>query len=70
MFRNYKIGLSVVNYNVSSKIIELVKKIIDYDTIDNIVIVDNGSTDNSLEELKTISKYKKIKLINAKFNGG
>lgn len=70
MFRNYKIGLSVVNYNASSKIIELVERIIDYGTIDNIVIVDNGSTDNSLEELKTISKYKKVKLIDANFNGG
>ncbi len=63
------IGLVVVNYNDYINTIKFVERIIDYDTIKYIVIVDNCSTDNSYFELKKM-KNKKIHLLKNESNKG
>ena len=64
-----KIGCVILNYNDSETTINLVKKIIDYDIIDKIVIVDNKSTDGSV---KNLANYitNKITLLISETNKG
>lgn len=56
MFKDKKIGLAILNYNSYPKLIESVEKTHLYKTIDHIIIVDNGSTDNSFNEIKKVLK--------------
>jgi len=49
-----KSAFVIVNYNDSKTVLELIDNIKDYKIIDKIVIVDNASTDNSLEILKKL----------------
>lgn len=51
-----KTGLVVLNYNDAIETIEFVKKISEYNTIDHICVVDNGSNDNSYQKLKKLNK--------------
>lgn len=64
-----KLGMVIVNYNDCKTTGFLLDKIKDYKCLDLIVIVDNNSTDNSLEYLK---KYEseKIEIIGSKENKG
>lgn len=47
-----KLGIVILNYNDYKTTLDLINRIKYYDEIDNIVIVDNKSTNNSLEMLK------------------
>lgn len=64
-----KIALIVLNYNdyvTTSKYINFIKH---YSLIDNVIVVDNCSTDNSYEKLK-IYESEKIDVIKSDKNGG
>lgn len=66
-----KLVLQVLNYNDAESIISLVERIYKYNCISNILVVDNGSTDDSLKQLK--KRYwndKKIIIIETGKNGG
>lgn len=64
-----KIGIVILNYNDSKTTSEMIEHIKNYSILNEIVIVDNNSTDQSYEILK---KYEsdKIKVIKADKNGG
>lgn len=65
------VSLIVLNYNDSASCIKLIDDVVNYEIIDNIVVVDNCSTDNSFERF--IKKYEnnlKIHCISTKMNGG
>lgn len=47
-----RLGIVILNYNDYKTTLDLINRIKYYDEIDNIVIVDNKSTNNSLEMLK------------------
>lgn len=47
-----KLGMVVLNYNDYQTTIKLINIIKSYNNIDNIVIVDNNSSDNSVNEIK------------------
>ena len=55
-----KIGYLIINYNDYDNTIKLINNIKDYKLLDEIVVVDNNSTDSSKDKLK---KIKEIKLI-------
>lgn len=56
--RKQKIGLVIVNYNRGHLVKEMVELYLNYSCIDSIVIIDNVSSDQSLEILKSISDSK------------
>ena len=62
-----KVGFLIINYNDYKTTNKLIDNIKDYKCIDEIVVVDNNSTDNSKEELK---KNKSITLICNEKNEG
>lgn len=64
-----KCACVVLNYNDYKTTINLVNSIKDYNNIELIIIVDNASTDDSVEHLKLIETQKTI-LVEAKENGG
>lgn len=64
-----KIACIIVNYNDCYRTLQLVEKIKNYCSITHIIIVDNMSTDNSSDILKTLSDEKTI-FIQAPKNGG
>ena len=71
MFNSNRIGLAVLNYNASEKIIENISKISTYNIIDSIIIVDNHSTDKSLEKMKhCFLNNNKVQIIVSDKNGG
>ena len=47
-----KIGFVIVNYNDAKTTIKLLKQIKEFKNIDNIIVVDNNSTDDSYNQLK------------------
>ena len=63
------ISLITLNYNNVQATINFVKRVANYEIIDHIVVVDNKSTDDSLERLVKI-KNKKISVISSGKNGG
>lgn len=63
------IGCVVLNYNDADTTLDLLKRIEPMDTIDQIVLVDNKSTDNSLERLKD-QESNKVHMVCAEKNGG
>jgi len=63
------IGFVIVNYNDSKTTIRLLDNIKSYKCLKEIVVVDNKSTDNSLEDLKKY-KSKKITILESKINKG
>lgn len=63
------INCVIVNYNDADKTSELVQLIQGYDCLQNIVVVDNASTDDSLEQLKGLAGDKVI-ILEAQTNGG
>ena len=50
----------ILNYNDADTTISLVKKIGDYKNIEHIIVVDNCSTDHSLEKLEKITDEKVV----------
>lgn len=69
MERNRKISCIILNYNDARTTEKLVRQIREYEILDSIVIVDNCSTDNSLETLGGLEEGK-VHLIRAGKNGG
>lgn len=63
------IGMVIVNYNDYETTKRLLDNVKDYKVLKEIVIVDNRSTDNSLEELRKL-KNKKITVIDSGENKG
>ena len=64
-----KNGFVVINYNDYETTEKIIKNISDYKTIDEIVIVDNCSTDNSYDELLKL-KSKTITILKNETNAG
>ena len=50
-----KIGIVIVNYNDSTNTLNLVDELYTFNNIDEIVVVDSGSTDDSLEKLNEVT---------------
>lgn len=63
------IGMVIVNYNDYKTTKRLLDNVKDYKILKEIVVVDNKSTDNSLEELRKL-KNKKITIIDSGENKG
>lgn len=63
------IGMVIVNYNDYETTKRLLDNVKDYKILKEIVVVDNKSTDNSLEELRKL-KNKKITIIDSGENKG
>ncbi len=63
------IGMVIVNYNDYETTKRLLDNVKDYKVLKEIVVVDNKSTDNSLEELRKL-KNKKITVIDSGNNKG
>lgn len=63
------IGMVIVNYNDYETTKRLLDNVKDYKVLKEIVVVDNKSTDNSLEELRKL-KNKKITIIDSGQNKG
>ena len=53
-----KTGIVIVNYNDTKNTLNLVDELYTFNNIDEIVVVDSGSTDNSLEDLSKVSGIK------------
>ncbi|WEM63883.1 glycosyltransferase [Streptococcus parauberis] len=66
---NKKVAAVIVNYNDANRTINLLKEIVNYESINYVIVVNNKSTDNSQENLESFEHDKYI-LINAKKNGG
>jgi len=64
-----KTGIIILNYNDAENTIKMLEQIKNYKCLNKIVIVDNHSTDNSIE-LLTPHTSKKIVLLTAKKNKG
>ena len=64
-----KTGIVILNYNDYENTIQMLNQIKDYTCLDKIVIVDNCSTDQSVEKLK-VYENKKIVLLEASENKG
>lgn len=69
MYKEKKIGIVVLNYNDAETTKKLILNIRDFKVIDQIVVVDNLSTDNSYEELKNV-QTDRISVIQTDKNGG
>lgn len=65
----YKVACVILNYNDAPTTIKLLDSIKSFEILDYIVVVDNKSTDDSLEKLQPY-KNDKIHLIGAEKNGG
>lgn len=64
-----KINCVIVNYNDADTVIKLVERIYGYRCFDQIVVVDNASTDDSWEQLEPL-KDDKVAVIRGERNGG
>ena len=64
-----KVGMIILNYNDYETTNKYINKIKDYKVLDEIIIVDNKSTDKSFEKLKKINR-KKISVIETNENKG
>jgi len=71
-----RLSCVILNYNDAETTEKLVRLIADYECLHQIIVVDNASTDDSLERLKQLegqencSQTKKIKILTAQKNGG
>jgi len=66
---NNSVACVILNYNDADTTITLIEKIRDYSAIDNIVIIDNNSTDDSTSRL-AMFENDKIKLVPQTSNRG
>lgn len=69
MYKNKKIGIVILNYKDYKRTKILCESIESYFSIDNIVVVDNLSPDNSFELLKKLEN-RKIDIVQTDKNGG
>lgn len=66
---NMKNCIIILNYNDLRSVTELISRIVHYDALQHVVIVDNCSTDGSYEKLSRI-KNDKVDVIQCTNNGG
>ena len=59
-----KLSILIPAYNVENYIEECVNSVLDLDTNYEIIIINDGSTDNTLKILNKYKKYEYIKIIN------
>lgn len=64
-----KVGIVILNYNDYEETSNFVNEIKDYKVLDEIVVVDNSSTDNSFNKLRKL-KSKNISVIKTDKNNG
>ena len=68
---NSRTSCVILNYNDSGTTVEQVRRICGYSSLDDIVVVDNASGEDSWEELKTsVEHMENVHLIRAERNGG
>ena len=71
-----RLSCVILNYNDAETTEKLVRQIADYGVLHQIIVVDNASTDDSLERLRKLesdanaNQYGKIRVISADHNGG
>lgn len=65
----FKLAVVILNYNDATTTIKLLSKIQEFDIIKHIIVVDNCSTDNSLQLLSEYNSSK-IDVIKSEKNGG
>ena len=65
-----KTGIVILNYNTADDTVKYVNKIKDYNILDNIVVVDNLSTENHCMEKLNKLKNDKVHVVRAEKNGG
>lgn len=66
---SYNFAVVILNYNDATTTIEILSKIIRYEIITHIVVVDNCSTDNSLQILSSHASSK-VDVVKSDRNGG
>lgn len=66
---NHRVGLVTINYNDADTTKKFVESIINFPSVQHIVVVDNASTDNSFEELRSIQSTK-VDVVDTGKNGG
>ena len=64
-----KLVYMIINYNDASSVLDLWNQIKDYTSIDEVLVVDNHSSDDSFSVLKKI-KQKKLRVIQTESNRG
>lgn len=64
-----KTGIVILNYNDSDNTISMIEQIKDYKSLSSIVVVDNCSTDDSLEKLNSYVSEKVVLLTSSKNKG-
>lgn len=64
-----KTGIVILNYNDKENTMKMLDQIKDYEAISKIIVIDNASTDDSLEKLKEYEN-KKIVILENKENKG
>ncbi len=72
MTRNYSISVLIPAYNEEKTILETIKSVynIDYDNITEVIVINDGSKDNTLEILKKVlHDYKGLKVLNKQNSG-
>lgn len=69
MVGNYKIGIVILNYNRGKLVAEIANTFASYNSIDEVVIVDGNSNDNSVSIFRTLD-ITKIKCLLLKENLG
>lgn len=65
-----KISCIILNYNDSATTVGLVRELEEYQCIDDIVVVDNHSSDEDWTELRRLTMGLRVHLIRTKENGG
>ncbi len=68
-----RLACVILNYNDAETTEKLVRQIADYEILHRIIVVDNASTDDSLERLKTLEQdenLSKLRVIFTDHNGG
>lgn len=67
-----RLSCVILNYNDAETTEKLVKQIADYNVLHQIIVVDNASTDDSLERLKKLEADQpgRLHVLSADHNGG
>lgn len=65
-----RLSCVILNYNDAETTETLVEQIADYGLLHQIIVVDNASTDDSLERLRKLEEIEKVHVISADHNGG
>lgn len=64
------VSIIILNYNNAEEVVKFTNSIVDYSILNNIVIVDNNSSDDSLTQLEQLKKYGNVHIIVSKKNAG